>query len=79
MAIASRSPNSRFVAGVYGKNPSRLGSRMSSQRQYALGSSARRPASSASALTALNASPGGSMSPFWDPATVTSTFHSSCR
>ena len=29
--------------------------------------------------TALKPSPGGSMKPFCDPATVTSTFHSSCR
>jgi len=27
----------------------------------------------------VEASPGGSMNPFWEPATVTSTFHSSCR
>jgi hypothetical protein len=30
-------------------------------------------------LTALKLMPGGSMSPFCEPETVTSTCHSSCR
>ena len=30
-------------------------------------------------LTALKLSPGGSISPFWEQQTVTSTAHSSCR
>ena len=36
-------------------------------------------AASALSLTALNDNPGGSISPFCEPATVTSTPHSSWR
>ena len=46
---------------------------ISSQPQYDRGSRADLLAASAFSLTALNESPGGSMSPFCEPATVTST------
>src|SRR3954468_8179822 len=52
---------------------------MSSQLQYDFGNVDVLPAASALALIALNDNPGGSMSPFCEPATVTSTPHSSCR
>jgi len=47
--------------------------------QNALGSFADLLAASARVETALNDRPGGSMSPFCEPATVTSTPHSSMR
>jgi hypothetical protein len=52
---------------------------ISPQSQYERGSFAVVAAASAFALIALNDNPGGSIRPFCDPATVTSTFHSSCR
>ena len=51
--------------------------RMSSQRRKLRGSLALFEASSALAETALNPSPGGSISPFCEPPTVTSTPQSS--
>jgi hypothetical protein len=52
---------------------------ISFQSQYERGSFALFAAASAFAPIALNDSPGGSISPFCDPATVTSTRHSSWR
>ena len=49
------------------------------QSQKARGSRAVSLAFSAFSLTALKERPGGSISPFCEPATVTSTPHSSCR
>ena len=79
MAIASRSPNRRFVPGVYGKNPVGLCFCMSDQSQYDRNRRLARYAANALSETALNDRPGGSISPFCDPATVTSARHSSWR
>src|SRR3982074_3577722 len=49
------------------------------QSQKDFGMVAVREASRALALTALKLMPGGSINPFWEPATVTSTPHSSWR
>jgi hypothetical protein len=52
---------------------------MSSHDQYERGRRAVFDAASAFCEIALNDSPGGIIKPFCEPATVTSTFHSSCR
>ncbi|MNT94057.1 hypothetical protein D3C72_2356650 [compost metagenome] len=52
---------------------------ISSQAQKALGRRAVFATSSALGDTALKLMPGGSMRPFCEPLTVTSTPHSSCR
>jgi hypothetical protein len=52
---------------------------MSSQAQNAFGSFEPCAAASALSLSALNDMPGGSISPFCAPPTVTSTPHSSWR
>ena len=52
---------------------------MSSHEKYDFGSFEDLVAASAFSLTALKPSPGGSISPFCEPPTVTSTPHSSCR
>jgi len=52
---------------------------IASQSQYERGSAAVLAAARAFALMALNDKPGGSIRPFCEPATVTSTPHSSCR
>ncbi|MNY34475.1 hypothetical protein D3C86_1688210 [compost metagenome] len=67
------------MAGVYGQKPFLLASMISSQPQNALGSFDLADAATALALTALNDRPGGSISPFCEPETVTSTPHSSWR
>ena len=67
------------MAGVYGKNPFAFDAIISLQSQYERGMRADFDASSALALTALNDRPGGSIRPFCEPETVTSTPHSSCR
>jgi hypothetical protein len=72
-------PYSRLVAGVYGQKPFALAARIGCQSQNDLGSRADAEASRALALTALKLRPGGSISPFCEPATVTSTRHSSWR
>ena len=66
------------MPGVYGKYPVSLAASIGRQSQYERGSFAVSAAASALALIALNDSPGGSISPFWEPATVTSTPHASC-
>ena len=53
--------------------------RIGSHAQYDFGSLDRREASSARGDRALKLSPGGSMSPFCEPPTDTSTPQSSCR
>ena len=75
---ASLRPNSRFVAGVVGKNPVALDASIASHAQYDRGDFAVFDAASAFWLMALKLSPGGSISPFCDPANVTSMPHSSC-
>ena len=52
---------------------------ISSQFQYDFGSFAFAFAASAFSETALKPSPGGTISPFCEPHTVTSISHSSCR
>ncbi len=52
---------------------------ISSQLQKLRGSRAVLAASMALGDTALKLMPGGNMSPFCEPETVTSTPHSSCR
>ena len=52
---------------------------MSSHAQNDFISRALFAAANALSLTALNDMPGGSISPFCAPPTVTSTFHSSWR
>ena len=78
MSQASLRPYIRLVLGVYGKYPLRLISSISSQAQKDLGSVDFLLASMALGEMALKAMPGGSISPFWEPLTVTSTPHSSC-
>jgi hypothetical protein len=79
MHSASRKPKSMLVAGVYGKKPLSLCGIISFHDQNDRGSFASLAAPIALSLTALNDRPGGSIKPFCEPATVTSTPHSSCR
>jgi len=67
------------VEGVYGKYPVTLEASISSQPRNARGNREVFEAAIAFSEMALNERPGGSISPFWDPPTVTSTPHSSCR
>ena len=76
---ASRRPKSRFVDGVYGKKPLWLEASIGSHDQYDRARRAAREAASAFSLIALKLRPGGSISPFCDPASVTSIPHSSWR
>ena len=64
---------------MYGKNPVRFGPSIERQSQYERVIPAVAEAASALSLTALKPSPGGSIRPFWEPPTVTSTPHSSWR
>ena len=68
-----------FVDGVYGKKPALLSRSIGSQSQYARGSFALFDAASALSLTALKLMPGGSINPFCEQPTVTSTPHASWR
>src|SRR6202008_5011317 len=62
-----------------GKKPLRLLAIISSHDQNDFGSLAFLATASAFSPTALNDRPGGSIRPFCEPPTVTSTPHSSCR
>ena len=77
--MASRKPYSRFVGGVYGKKPDLLAARIGSQAQYDFFSFADFDACRAFSLMAFRPRPGGSISPFWEHPTVTSTPHASWR
>ena len=63
---------------MVGKNPLALDASIASHAQYDRGDFAVFEAASAFWLMALKLSPGGSISPFCDPASVTSMPHSSC-
>ena len=77
MRSASLRPYNRLVAGVNGKKPAWLALIIGSHAQYDLGKRAEREAASALSLMALKLRPGGSMSPFCEPVSVTSRPHSS--
>ncbi len=64
---------------MYGQKPASLAAMIGVQSQYERGIRASRDAASAFSDTALKLRPAGSIRPFCDPPTVTSTPHSSCR
>ena len=64
---------------MVGKKPAALSLIIGCQSQYARGRRADFDAASAPALIALNPMPGGSIIPFCELLTVTSTRHSSWR
>ena len=79
MSSASRSPNSTSVAGVYGKKPAALSSRIGRQSKKFRGLPPFAATSIARGDAHTSARPGGSMRPFWLPVSATSTPHSSNR
>ncbi len=70
-------PVEQTGAGAQGKKPFLFKASVSSQSKYDFGDCALLAAASALPLTAPKENPGGNINPFCEPATVTSTPHSS--
>ena len=76
----SQVPDAEHAAGEFAQaRPQREIEPFEHQLAQVLGRVLYRLASTARFPMALKLKPGGSLSPFCDPLTVTSTLHSSCR